>query len=63
MREQVDATVARIRALKPQQALEIGCGTGLLLFRLAPECRQYVATDFSAVAVDYVRGSSAHFRK
>jgi amino acid adenylation domain-containing protein len=59
MREQVDATVARIRVLKPQRALEIGCGTGLLLFRLAPECRQYVATDFSAVAVDYVRGQLA----
>jgi amino acid adenylation domain-containing protein len=56
MREQVDATAARIRFLKPQRVLEIGCGTGLLLFRLAPECRQYAATDFSAVAVDYVRG-------
>ena len=33
MREQVDATVARIRALRPQRVLEIGCGTGLLLFR------------------------------
>jgi SAM-dependent methyltransferase/acyl carrier protein len=56
MHEQVDATVARIRLLKPQRVLEIGCGTGLLLFRLAPECREYAATDFSAVAVDYVRG-------
>src|SRR5262249_21742307 len=56
MWEQVDATAARIRFLKPQRVLEIGCGTGLLLFRLAPDCRQYAATDFSAVAVDYVRG-------
>ena len=56
MREQVDATVARICALKPQRVLEIGCGTGLVLFRVARECQQYVATDFSAPAVDYVRG-------
>ena len=55
MREQVDATVARIRALKPQRVLEIGCGTGLMLFRVARECQQYVATDFSAPAVDYVK--------
>src|SRR5439155_7305291 len=30
MREWVDATVARILALRPRRALEIGCGTGLL---------------------------------
>jgi SAM-dependent methyltransferase/acyl carrier protein len=55
MREQVDATVARIRALHPKRILEIGCGSGLLLFRLAPECDQYWATDFSAEAVRYVK--------
>jgi amino acid adenylation domain-containing protein len=55
MREQVDATVARIRALKPHRVLEIGCGTGLVLFRVARECQQYVATDFSTPAVEYVR--------
>ena len=42
------ATVARILALRPRRVLEIGCGTGLLLFRLAPACGRYVATDFSA---------------
>ncbi len=55
MREQVDQTVARIRALKPERILEIGCGTGLLLFELAPHATEYVATDFSPVALDYVR--------
>ena len=58
MREQVDATVSRIQALKPQRVLEIGCGTGLLLFRLAPECEQYAATDFSARAVEYVKAQA-----
>jgi amino acid adenylation domain-containing protein len=54
MQEQVDGTVARIRALNAERVLEIGCGTGLLLFRLAPGCREYCATDFSRTAVDYV---------
>jgi thioesterase domain-containing protein/ubiquinone/menaquinone biosynthesis C-methylase UbiE/acyl carrier protein len=51
MREWVDATVERIRELRPRRVLEIGCGTGLLLFRLAPECRHYHGTDFSQVAL------------
>src|SRR5262249_45621697 len=48
MREWVDGTVARIAALGPRRVLEIGCGTGLLLWRLAPECDEYWGTDFSA---------------
>jgi amino acid adenylation domain-containing protein len=54
MREWVDATVARILSLAPVRLLEIGCGTGLLLFRLAASCERYVATDFSASALAYV---------
>jgi SAM-dependent methyltransferase/acyl carrier protein len=56
MREQLDSTVERILALEPQSVLEIGCGTGLLLLRLAPHCRRYCASDFSAAAVRYVSG-------
>lgn len=55
MREQVDATVERILALAPKRVLEIGCGSGLLLFRIAPFCTRYVATDLSAVAVTGIR--------
>jgi SAM-dependent methyltransferase/acyl carrier protein len=54
MREWVDGVVERLRALGARRVLEIGCGTGLLLFRLAPECQEYVATDFSAAALDKV---------
>ena len=46
------ATVDRIMALRPRRVLEIGVGSGLVLSQIAPQCDQYVATDFSAVAVD-----------
>jgi amino acid adenylation domain-containing protein len=52
MRIWVEETVARLRALAPRRVLEIGCGTGLLLTRLAPECESYLGTDFSARVVD-----------
>ena len=55
MREWVVETVARLAALAPRNVLEIGCGTGLLLSRLAPHCVRYCGTDFSQVAVDSVR--------
>jgi len=51
MHEWVDHTVARIQALRPKRVLEIGCGTGLLLVRLAPDCSTYLGTDFSPVVL------------
>ncbi|HEX2095588.1 MAG TPA: amino acid adenylation domain-containing protein [Longimicrobiaceae bacterium] len=55
MREQVAQTVERIQALRPRRVLEIGCGTGLLLFRIAPQVDEYWATDFSLNAVRRIR--------
>src|SRR6185369_11787289 len=55
MREWADDAVERILSLEPKRALEIGCGTGLLLFKLAPYCESYVGTDFSPAALSYVR--------
>ena len=52
MRDWVDETVRTIEEFGAESILEIGCGSGLLLHRLAPHCRRYVATDFSAAAVD-----------
>jgi amino acid adenylation domain-containing protein/thioester reductase-like protein len=54
MREWVDYTVERILSLRPNRVLEIGCGTGLLLFRLASHCSHYFGTDISAEAVHYI---------
>jgi amino acid adenylation domain-containing protein len=55
MQEWVSDRVQQILALNPKRILEIGCGTGLLLFQLAPHCQQYVATDFSDVALETVQ--------
>ena len=55
MREWVDQTVTQIRALQPDRVLEIGCGTGLLLFEIAPQTSDYWGIDFSAVALDSIR--------
>ena len=47
MRPWVEQTVSALRALNPSDVLEVGCGTGLLLTRLAPGCRSYLGLDFS----------------
>ncbi|MCG6136127.1 MAG: amino acid adenylation domain-containing protein [Nostoc sp. LLA-1] len=52
--ESVDNTVARILGLQPQQVLEIGCGTGLLLSRITPHCHHYSGMDISEVALQYL---------
>jgi pristinamycin I synthase-3/4 len=51
MREWLDHTLTRLRALRAERVLELGCGIGLLLEHLAPESREYVGTDFSGKAL------------
>jgi amino acid adenylation domain-containing protein len=55
MRVWVETTVERIRALKPATVWEIGCGTGLLLFRLAPGTERYYGTDISQTALGFLQ--------
>ncbi|MBD2076663.1 amino acid adenylation domain-containing protein [Phormidium sp. FACHB-592] len=55
MQEWVSDRVQQMLALKPKRILEIGCGTGLLLFQLAPHCRKYVGTDFSKDALESIQ--------
>ncbi len=59
MKEWVETTVERILARKPRRVLELGCGTGLLLFRIAPHCERYVGIDFSDIAIDGIRAQLA----
>jgi amino acid adenylation domain-containing protein len=62
MRAWLDHTVNAIEDLRPDglgRVLEIGCGTGMVLFRLAAHAREYWATDFSAASLAYVERSLA----
>jgi len=54
MRLWVESTVSRILSLSPKRVLEIGCGTGLLLSRVAKNCLEYWGTDYSSAAIQYV---------
>lgn len=45
MRQWVERTVELVAGLRPRWVLELGCGTGMLLHRLAPRVRGYVGTD------------------
>jgi len=54
----VESTVDRILSSGLQdgaRVLEIGCGTGMLLFRIAPRCSVYRATDLSAVSLGAIQ--------
>ena len=57
MLECVDNAVSRILAARPRRLLEIGCGTGLLLYRLVPHCVDYLGTDLSARSIEQLRAT------
>jgi amino acid adenylation domain-containing protein len=55
MREWLETTVTRIiTTCQPKRVLEIGCGTGLLLFRIAPHCDYYCGSDIAPAALRYI---------
>lgn len=60
MKEWVSSTVTRILELsktisKKPRVLEIGCGTGLLLYSLLPHVESYVGTDISEEAIELIQ--------
>jgi len=55
VREWRDYGVERILSLQPRRVLELGCGVGILMFRIAPFCTEYLGTDFSAEALTLLR--------
>ncbi|PHM53921.1 non-ribosomal peptide synthetase [Xenorhabdus sp. KK7.4] len=48
MEEWLADIMKRIDSLNPHRLLEIGCGSGLLLYRYAEQCESVVATDISS---------------
>uniref|UniRef100_A0A2P1CZA6 AptC n=1 Tax=Nostoc sp. FSN-E TaxID=2027337 RepID=A0A2P1CZA6_9NOSO len=54
MQEWRDTTVDQILELAPKQVWEIGCGAGMLLFKIAPHCQHYLGTDFSSDGLQYI---------
>ncbi len=54
MRIWVDQTVRRILSYRPGNVMEIGCGTGLFLFRIIPHCHRYLGTDIAQEGLKYI---------
>ena len=55
MRRWVAGTRDRILRHQPRRVLEIGAGTGLILFAVVPEVSHYHAVDFSSAAIRKLR--------
>ncbi|KAJ5424935.1 hypothetical protein N7465_000005 [Penicillium sp. CMV-2018d] len=55
MNEWLNDTIAAIRRLEPSRVLEIGTGTGMILFNLIGSLEQYFGLDLSSQAVRFVR--------
>ncbi|NEO74220.1 phosphopantetheine-binding protein, partial [Moorena sp. SIO3H5] len=47
--------VTQVLAHKPESVWEIGCGTGMLLFQIAPQTQNYYGTDISKVSLEYIK--------
>ncbi|WP_197360024.1 class I SAM-dependent methyltransferase, partial [Ralstonia solanacearum] len=60
MREWLERAVARIKALRPGRVLEIGSGSGMILFQVAPECAAYTGTDVSEQAIANLEARLSH---
>jgi natural product biosynthesis luciferase-like monooxygenase protein len=55
MQEWLEQTLLAIRARRPARVLEIGCGTGMLLYGLLDHVEHYTAVDQSPAALAAIR--------
>ncbi|NER50690.1 MAG: AMP-binding protein, partial [Symploca sp. SIO1A3] len=55
MRVWANDIVTQVLANKPQRVLEVGCGTGMLLFQIAPQTKAYYGTDISDKSLEYIQ--------
>ncbi|MBD2806940.1 methyltransferase [Xenorhabdus sp. ZM] len=60
MREWRAAIVKRILDLAPQNVLEIGVGSGLILWEVAQYCQSYWGIDFSPSVIGALRRKTSH---
>lgn len=60
MGEWADRTAELVLATRPCRVLELGCGTGMLLERIAPHVDAYVGTDIAGDVVDRHRAAARH---
>lgn len=54
MKDWLEDIAGVILAGRPRRVLEIGCGTGLIYYRIAKSIESYTGTDFSKVAVEMI---------
>ena len=57
MRVWLEGTTQGILSLQPKHLMEVGCGSGLLLFQLAPHLERYIGTDISKDALLSIKDS------
>ncbi len=64
MQEWLEGSVQRILKWQPKHVLEIGCGTGMILYRVAPHCQTYLGTDLVNAVLNRIETqiSSPHVR-
>lgn len=55
MREYVANTIDRVMSVAPRRLLEIGCGSGLIMFGLVPQVDRYYGLDLSETAIDRLK--------
>jgi amino acid adenylation domain-containing protein len=55
MREWADRAADLVLSTQPRSVLDVGCGTGLILFPVAPHCERYWGVDVSATALRRLR--------
>lgn len=55
LRELIEGTADRLRGFAARSALEVGCGTGLLLLRLAPTLARAIGSDIAPTGLDHIR--------
>jgi SAM-dependent methyltransferase len=59
MREWRDTTVERVRRLRPRRVLDVGCGSGLVMWPLLDSSEEYIGCDISPVIIEQLNAEIA----